>query len=147
MLKLAVQVTIKAPLLFFNKKMWKEPVAGIEGVKEKRQVKKIGGERGIRTLGALSDTHAFQACTFSLSAISPLIKFLSHAIRMRIEDSYVQSSGGEGGIRTHDSGFTEYRFSRAAPSASRPPLPHKPPLRSAPLTDKKGLSSKKNNVN
>ena len=30
-----------------------------------------GGETGIRTLGTLSSTHAFQACAFSHSAISP----------------------------------------------------------------------------
>ncbi len=31
-----------------------------------------GGERGIRTLGRVSPTHAFQACAFNHSAISPL---------------------------------------------------------------------------
>lgn len=31
--------------------------------------------------------------------------------------------GGEGGIRTHDPDSSEYRFSRAAPSTTRPPLP------------------------
>ena len=30
-----------------------------------------GGETGIRTLGTLSSIHAFQACAFSHSAISP----------------------------------------------------------------------------
>ncbi len=30
-----------------------------------------GGERGIRTLGRVSPTHAFQACAFNHSAISP----------------------------------------------------------------------------
>src|ERR1700761_1510225 len=30
-----------------------------------------GGETGIRTLGTLSRTHAFQACALSRSAISP----------------------------------------------------------------------------
>ena len=33
--------------------------------------KKNGGERGIRTLGTVSRTHAFQACTFNHSVISP----------------------------------------------------------------------------
>ena len=33
-----------------------------------------GGETGIRTLGTLSSTHAFQACAFSHSAISPFGK-------------------------------------------------------------------------
>jgi hypothetical protein len=31
-----------------------------------------GGERGIRTLGKISPTHAFQACALNRSAISPL---------------------------------------------------------------------------
>ena len=31
----------------------------------------IGGERGIRTLGRVSPTHAFQACSFNHSDISP----------------------------------------------------------------------------
>src|SRR5437764_10389080 len=30
-----------------------------------------GGERGIRTLGRVSPTHAFQACSFNHSDISP----------------------------------------------------------------------------
>src|SRR5262245_3575635 len=33
---------------------------------------KAGGERGIRTLGRVSPTHAFQACSFNHSDISPL---------------------------------------------------------------------------
>src|SRR5690242_11153984 len=34
-----------------------------------------GGERGIRTLGTgISRTHAFQACTFNRSVISPLFR-------------------------------------------------------------------------
>ena len=33
---------------------------------------KVGGERGIRTLGRVSPTHAFQACSFNHSDISPL---------------------------------------------------------------------------
>ena len=49
----------------------------------------ICGESGIRTHGTISDTHAFQACSFSHSDISPiklhvlkcmcsLIQFLTH---------------------------------------------------------------------
>ncbi len=34
-----------------------------------------GGEREIRTLGTCDSTHAFQACTFSRSVISPHKKF------------------------------------------------------------------------
>src|SRR5207237_1346926 len=33
---------------------------------------KYGGERGIRTLDALSDIHDFQSCAFDHSAISPI---------------------------------------------------------------------------
>ena len=33
---------------------------------------KDGGERGIRTLGRVSPTHAFQACSLNHSDISPL---------------------------------------------------------------------------
>ena len=36
-----------------------------------------GGETGIRTLDTLSSIHAFQACAFSHSAISPLGKRLA----------------------------------------------------------------------
>ncbi len=32
---------------------------------------KAGGEKGIRTLGTVSRTHAFQACSFNHSDISP----------------------------------------------------------------------------
>jgi hypothetical protein len=34
----------------------------------------IGGERGIRTLGRVSSTHAFQACSFNHSDISPSLE-------------------------------------------------------------------------
>ena len=37
-----------------------------------------GGERGIRTLGTVSRTHAFQACTFNHSVISPRLKTLNY---------------------------------------------------------------------
>ena len=37
---------------------------------ENSQVK-VGGERGIRTLGRVSPTHAFQACSLNHSDISP----------------------------------------------------------------------------
>ena len=36
-----------------------------------RQLMEAGGERGIRTLGRVSPTHAFQACSFNHSDISP----------------------------------------------------------------------------
>jgi hypothetical protein len=35
---------------------------------------KVGGERGIRTLGRVSPTHAFQACSFNHSDISPSLE-------------------------------------------------------------------------
>ena len=34
-------------------------------------VENSGGQRGIRTLGTLSRTHAFQACAFNHSATCP----------------------------------------------------------------------------
>ena len=39
-----------------------------------RQRSEVGGERGIRTLGRVSPTHAFQACSFNHSDISPSLK-------------------------------------------------------------------------
>lgn len=39
---------------------------------------KNGGERGIRTLGTVSRTHAFQACTFNHLVISPRLKTLNY---------------------------------------------------------------------
>ena len=33
----------------------------------------FGGERGIRTLGTLTRTHAFQACPFDRSGTSPVL--------------------------------------------------------------------------
>src|SRR6202051_4427123 len=38
---------------------------------EEKQQEGTGGERGIRTLGRVSPTHAFQACSFNHSDISP----------------------------------------------------------------------------
>ncbi len=38
-----------------------------------QQIKRNGGERGIRTLDTVSRIHAFQACAFSRSAISPAL--------------------------------------------------------------------------
>ena len=38
---------------------------------------KAGGERGIRTLGRVSPTHAFQACAFNHSAISPSLESIT----------------------------------------------------------------------
>src|SRR5262245_40944750 len=58
-----------------------------------------GGERGTRNLGTVSRTHAFQACTFSHSVISP---------RRLPPDG----TGGEGGIRTHVPGHPDKALSR-----------------------------------
>ena len=40
----------------------------------------IGGERGIRTLGRVSPTHAFQACAFNHSAISPSLESTTYGL-------------------------------------------------------------------
>ena len=45
--------------------------AATEGILRLRSRAKDGGERGIRTLGRVSPTHAFQACSFNHSDISP----------------------------------------------------------------------------
>ena len=36
-----------------------------------QKINNYGGERGIRTLGSIATTHAFQACAFNHSATSP----------------------------------------------------------------------------
>ena len=41
--------------------------------RKRNMVKESCGESGIRTHGTISDTHAFQACSFSHSDISPVI--------------------------------------------------------------------------
>jgi hypothetical protein len=40
-------------------------------VMNEREARMNGGEKGIRTLGTVSRTHAFQACSFNHSDISP----------------------------------------------------------------------------
>src|SRR5258707_11905762 len=40
----------------------------------KRSGAKFGGERGIRTHGRVAPTHAFQACSFNHSDISPHVE-------------------------------------------------------------------------
>ncbi len=58
-----------------------------------------GGESGIRTHGTLSGTHAFQACAFNHSAISPEnLGFSERKAPVRPPSK----AGGEGGIRTLD---------------------------------------------
>src|SRR6185312_11745762 len=47
------------------------PVVGVEPSRLNKEGKKSGGEMGIRTPDTLSDIHAFQACAFNRSAISP----------------------------------------------------------------------------
>ena len=51
---------------------WPARSAGLAGA-AKYQAAKAGGEKGIRTLGRISPTHAFQACSFNHSDISPYI--------------------------------------------------------------------------
>jgi tRNA(fMet)-specific endonuclease VapC len=50
-------------------------VGAVGGAKLRREGARAkgGGESGIRTHGRVSPTHAFQACTFSLSVISPCL--------------------------------------------------------------------------
>ena len=45
----------------------------VEGRMLQDRINQTGGERGIRTLGTLTSTHAFQACSFNHSDISPLL--------------------------------------------------------------------------
>ena len=42
-------------------------------IQPKTQKFKIGGKDGIRTRGAIADSHAFQACAFDHSATFPRI--------------------------------------------------------------------------
>ena len=80
-----------------------------------------GGERGIRTLGAACDsTHDFQSCTFSqlghLSAYrdGTVGRWPAPHRRREIRRTaaagngpHPARAGGEGGIRTHDPGFSQ----------------------------------------
>jgi hypothetical protein len=73
---------------------------------------KNGGERGIRTLGAvISDTHDFQSCSFSQLGHLSAFQLVKQPVHCRtLEDSPLscihssEMNGGEGGIRTHDPG-------------------------------------------
>jgi hypothetical protein len=84
--------------------------------------RKNGGERGIRTLGtAFGSTHDFQSCSFNqlghLSIIDQLIK--SSCLKtLPLKYLLAERVGFEPTIPL----FTGYRFSRAGPSAARPPL-------------------------
>src|SRR5258705_12926141 len=56
---------------------------GLADAREARA--KAGGESGIRTHGRVSPTHAFQACSFNHSDISPFrINYLQATIGIRI---------------------------------------------------------------
>src|SRR6185436_15825348 len=55
-----------------------------------------GGERGIRTLEALSRLHGFQPCSFSHSDTSPGSQAHARSLARHLQD------GGERGIRTLD---------------------------------------------
>ena len=48
--------------------------SGYGGAQPTTRQGRFGGESGIRTHGRVSPTHAFQACAFSLSAISPSLE-------------------------------------------------------------------------
>jgi hypothetical protein len=43
-----------------------------DGISINYWIKKLGGEGGIRTLGKVTPTHAFQACSFNHSDTSPI---------------------------------------------------------------------------
>ena len=63
----------------------------------------IGGESGIRTHGGVSPTHAFQACSFSHSDISPGARAVWAGTRGSLRAASglaLAEGGGEGGIRT-----------------------------------------------
>src|SRR2546425_8127858 len=70
----------------------------------------IGGERGIRTHGRVSPTHAFQACSFNHSDISPSlestiyerpIEIIAHAVHFRAVRSI---SFALSGLMRHENG-------------------------------------------
>jgi hypothetical protein len=97
------------------------------------------GSRSARGCSALADwlaeragfepavpfgTHAFQACAFSRSAISPRTRAHrgSRSSPTLDEAGSPRNPGGEGGIRTLGRVLPLRRFSKPVPSASRPPL-------------------------
>ncbi len=78
---------------------------------------RVGGEGGIRTHGAVTHTHAFQACSFGLSDTSPYRSLSDRTVtalhrhepggtRTRYAYSSIVKTGGEGGIRTHVPGYS-----------------------------------------
>jgi hypothetical protein len=58
---------------------------------EREQSSRGGGQRGIRTLGRLSPTHAFQACAIDHSATCPFPRFARGSSQRRM----VSPAGGE----------------------------------------------------
>ena len=68
------------------------------GLAEVQQVKESGGESGIRTHVTLSSKHAFQACAFSHSAISPATPLggRSEELATRLCHEVPSDSMGEG---------------------------------------------------
>ena len=55
---------------FRNRLLWRREFVRFSGEAQRM----IGGESGIRTHGRVSPTHAFQACAFNHSAISPSLE-------------------------------------------------------------------------
>ncbi|SVD19734.1 uncharacterized protein METZ01_LOCUS372588, partial [marine metagenome] len=72
-------------------------------------LKRGGGEDGIRTHGRLATTRDFQSRLFGHSSTSPILSTPFSLVAERV--------GFEPTIR-----LLQYRFSRPAPSAARPPL-------------------------
>ena len=71
-----------------------------------------GGETGIRTLDTLSSIHAFQACAFSHSAISPVV---SHLLECSIDERGAPRLGaGDGKPVRSGNEESVYKLSRHA---------------------------------
>src|SRR6202453_2088922 len=62
-----------------------------------------GGETGIRTLGTLSRTHAFQACALSRSAISPATRSGQYQTERLAQTRIMHPSSMRRGRRTAES--------------------------------------------
>ena len=60
-----------------------------------------------------------------VSSITSFLTKLSQGSRSQCKhlQGHATTAGGESGIRTHEPNFLSYRFSRAAPSTTRPSLP------------------------
>ena len=75
-----------------------------------RTAERVGFEPTVPVTGHALSRRAYSTTLAPLHAGDPIIVQTEHS-----------KGGGEGGIRTHDT-HKVYRFSRAAPSTTRPPL-------------------------